>query len=243
MKKGLLFALTLLQTLSITAQQMQVKKANFTSFRTDKKQVTEVLTQNSSTAAKQHPEYGTLPFNSQCSECVELIDGRTIDERQYVDPQRAGHTYSQRSYFPLHYKKHENDIWRTIDFRLRPDVTQTGVFSATNQPVPTKCDLNRKSTTLNESGFEFEFNRNLTLYFFDDSTVYTQSEIGNYTDYTIGEEGLRVKNMWSGIDMEQQFRAGEVKTSYVINAPLRLPMSKGYMVIEDHFTLPAGFTF
>lgn len=243
MKKTFSGFIALAFSLSVFAQHMQVKKANFTSFRNDKKQVTEVLSQNSTATAKQHPEYGTLPFNTQCSECVELIDKRTLDSRQFMNPDYDGQTYSQKSYFPLHYKKNENDIWRTIDFRLRPDAAQPDVYVANNQPVPTKLDLNKKTTTLNESGFEFEFNKNLTLYFFDDNTVYTQSETGNYSNYTVGEEGLLVKNMWSGVDMEQQFRKGEIKTNYVINSPLQLPITKGYMVIEDHFTLPEGFTF
>ncbi len=243
MKKALPSIIAVAFSLSAFAQHMNVKKANFTSFRTDKKLVTEVLAKNSSAAAKEHPEYGIVPFNSQCSECVELIDKRTIDSRQYIDKDRVNHTYSQKSYFPLHYKKNDNDIWRTIDFRLRPDANKANVYVANNQPVPTTLDLNRKSTALDESGLQFEFNKNLTLYFFDDNTVYTQKEAGNYADYTVGEEGLSVKNMWSGIDMQQQFRAGEIKTNYTISAPLQLPITKGWMVIEDHFTLPEGYTF
>jgi gliding motility-associated-like protein len=244
MKKALPGFIALAFSLCVYGQeQMNVKKANFTSFRSDKKLVTEVLASNSSEAAKQHPEYGILPFNAQCSECVELIDKRTLDTRLFVDPKRVGHTYSQQSYFPLHYKKSENDIWRTIDFRLRPDANTPNVYVANNQPAPTKCDLNKKTTSVNQGDFEFEFNKNLSLYFFDENTVYTQKEAGNYTDYTIGEEGLRVKNMWNGIDMQQQFRAGEIKTSYTINAPLQMPLSKGYMVIEDHFTLPPDYSF
>jgi hypothetical protein len=141
----------------------------------------------------------------------------------------------------LHYKKSANDVWRTIDQRLRP--VAPGVYEANNQPVPTKCDLNKKSTSITEHGFEFEFNKNLTMYFFDDATLYTRSEPGNYNTYTVGEEGLTVKNIWPGMDMEQQFTAGQIKTSYVIAAPLQIPVSAGYMVIEDHFTLPDGYSF
>src|SRR3954463_12680600 len=122
MKKALPGFIALAFSLCVYGQeQMNVKKANFTSFRSDKKLVTEVLASNSSEAAKQHPEYGVLPFNAQCSECVELIDKRTIDSRLFIDPKKESHTYSQQSYFPLHYKKSEDDIWRTIDYRLRPD--------------------------------------------------------------------------------------------------------------------------
>ncbi|MDB5281325.1 MAG: hypothetical protein JWO06_400 [Bacteroidota bacterium] len=225
------------------SQQMHVKSPNFNSFKEDKKKVPELLVKKSSALAKQHPEYGVLPYNAQCSECIELIDKRTLDTRQFIDPQAEGHTYSQTSFFPLHYKKTENDIWRTIDKRLRPVTGKPGVYEANNQPVPTRCDLSRRTTTLNEHGFEFEFNKELSAYFFDDNTLYSKSEKGDYTNFSVGEEGLLVKNMWKGIDMQQKFREGEIETEYVINAPLQLPITKGWLVIEDHFNLPEGYTF
>jgi hypothetical protein len=215
---------------------MHVKKFNYTSFNTIERTANELLSKNSSSAAQQHPEYGIRPYNSQCYECVELIDKRTIDSRLFIDPENEGHTFSQQSYFPLHYKKSENDIWRTIDSRLR--MQSPGVYAANDQPVPTKCDLNKKSTSLTEKGFEFEFNKNLSLYFFDDNSLYTQKQAGNYNNYTIGEEGLNVKNIWPGIEMEQMFKVGEIKTNFIIAAPLQIPVNKGWMVIEDHFTLP-----
>jgi len=81
------------------------------------------------------------------------------------------------------------------------------------------------------------------MYFFDDNTLYTQTQPANYGQYSVGEEGLNVKNIWAGIDMEQIFSVGEIKTNYVISAPLQLPITKGWMVIEDHFTLPEGYVF
>ena len=54
--------------------QMQVKDYNFSSFRTASKKVTPLLDAMSSPKAKEHPEYGVLPFNAGCRECVELID-------------------------------------------------------------------------------------------------------------------------------------------------------------------------
>jgi len=243
MKKNLLLAAFAISCSFLYSQPMHVKDPNFTSFRQDAKKVPPLLDQKSSIAAKQHPEYGVLPFNAQCSECVELIDKRTLSSRFFIDPKDAGHTYSQQSYFPLHYKYSVDDIWRTIDHRLRPDATQAGVYTAVNQPVPTKCDLNKNTVTLNTGDLQFEFNKNLAMYFFDENTAYTKRETGDYSLRTIGEEGLLVKNIWPGVDLQQVFRAGEIETNYVINKPLQLPITKGWMVIEDHFTLPAGFTF
>ncbi|HWB63506.1 MAG TPA: hypothetical protein VG603_08360, partial [Chitinophagales bacterium] len=242
MKKALPFFLSIVYAIAGHAQQMQVKIPNFSTFKTDSKSIPPALEKNSSEQARKHPEYGILPYNTQCSNCVELIDGRTLTSRQFIDTADEGQTYSQQSYFPLHYKNSADDVWHTIDPRLRPDAIHPGVYTAPHQPVPTTCNLNTKSTTLKDEGYEFEFNKNLQLFFFDESVAYTKTETGNYSNYTIGEEGLLVKNMWPGIDMQQQFKRGEIKTNYVIKAPLYLPISKGWMVIEDHFTLPEGFT-
>ena len=119
--------------LSLTVfSQMRVKQPNFTSFRTDKKKIPELLSAESSTTAQQHPEYGITPYNAQCTECIELIDKRTLDSRQFLDMYDKGHIYSQQSFFPLHYKKTETDIWRTIDQRLRPTADKN-VFTATSE--------------------------------------------------------------------------------------------------------------
>ena len=243
MKKNLLTLIAIPFFMNAFSQQMHVKIPDFNSFPTDVKNVSPVLEKKSSALAKQHPEYGILPYNAQCSNCVELIDQRTMNTRQFVETNNSRHTYSQSSYFPLHYKKSENDIWRTIDQRLHPVAGSSGVYVADNQPVPTKCDLNKKSSSIQVGDFEFEFNKNLKLYFYDESKVYTKAEPGNYTNYTIGQEGLFVKNMWNGINMQQEHSVGQIKTNFVINSPLQLPISTGWMVIEDQFSLPEGYTF
>jgi hypothetical protein len=221
---------------------MFAKIPNFSGFHEDKQNVPDLLIQKSSLQAQKHPEFGILPYNAQCSTCVELIDKRTVDSRFFIDPNDAGHTWSQKSYFPLHYKKSADDVWHTIDKRLRPDANNPGVYVAANQPVPTKYDVNKKSASIITDGLELEFNKNLTLYFFDENVAYTNPEAASYADYTIGEEGVQVKNIWTGINMSAQFSTGSVKTSYVITAPLQLPINSGWMVIEDHLTLPEGVT-
>lgn len=227
-----------------TFSQMQVKEYNFSSFRTQEKKVTPVLDAKSSAEAKKHPEYGILPFNAPCYNCAELIDERTADSRLFIAPNDSTHTWSQQSYFPIHYKKFAKDVWHTIDQRLRPDSANPGVYVAKNQPVPTKLDLNKKNASLDLGEMEFSFSNNLTMYFFEEGKAYTRTEKGNYSNATVGEEGLKVYNLWNGIDLSQAFTVGQVETNYIINSPLDVPVSdSGYMVIEDHFSIPDGYTF
>lgn len=223
------------------AQNMHVKHYNFSTFTTTPKVVAPALEKQSSETAKSHPEYGITPYNAQCSNCDELIDKRTETSREFIDRSRPNYIFSQQSFYPLHYKNFSGDVWHSIDYRLRPDTQHPGVYVAPNQPAPATCNLNNKSTSIKRRNFEFVFNHDLQLFFYDENRVYTKPQPGNYSQYTIGEEGLFVKNMWPGIDMEQVFFAGQIETNYRINAPLQVPITDGYMVIEDHFSLPAGY--
>ncbi len=243
MKKTLGVLVLFILFIDGSAQNMKVRKPNLKSFSTRIKRVTPLLDTLSSLQAKKHPEYGILPYDAQCTECVEIIDKRTLTSRFYVDPLVPSHIFSQQSYFPLHYKKNPDDIWRSIDPRLSPEVNNPGVYSAPNQPFPTKCDIAKKSTSLTVEGVEFQFNKNLQLYFIDDSLALSKPQPGNYNNYTIGDQGLAVSNIWPDIDMQQIFMTGEIKTNYIINRQLNTPVEKDYMVIEDHFTLPEGYSF
>ena len=222
---------------------MQPKAPNYTTFNKPVKQSAAILEKLSSADAKKHVEYGTIPYNAPCINCAELLDKRTQGSRLFIDVNNEAHTYSQQSYFPLHYKANNNDAWRTIDPLLQS--MGNNVYAAPNQPIPTKCDLNNKSTSLVLGGFEFEFSKDLTLYFYTENAA-SSWHAASYHQRTIGSEGLKVKNVWEGLpgmDMVQQFSIGEIKTSYIINTPIDLPFTDGYMVIEDHFSLPDGYTF
>ncbi len=241
MKNLTLLYLAVMVTITASAQHMNVKQYNFTSFVKSEKSVTKVLEDSSSATAKQHPEYGYKPHNAQCKECAELIDQRTIFGRYYINPAKPNRNFTQQSYFPLHYKKHGEEILRTINPLLAPS-NMPGVYEAPNQPVPTRLDVKNHTSSVTDRGFEFVHNNDLKLYFYDGFSVVADASSPNYTKQTVGSQGTRVTDIWPGINMEQIFNVGEIKTNYVIPSPLSLPISKGWMVIEDHFTLPDGYT-
>lgn len=221
--------------------QMKVRSYNLNSFPKAKTYSTATVAPLSSVAAQQHPEFGQVPFATQCSQCAEHIDKRTANTRFFTDEKNTQTTYAQQSYFPLHYQPKGSKLWHTIDPRLQNK--GLGRYAAPHQPVATALDLNTHTTTLHLDEVNFAFNGQLSLWFFEEGKVQTAAQTGNYNTYTVGEEGLRVNHLWPGITMEQVFGIGEVKTSYVIDQPLNLPIAKGWMVIEDKFWLPNGFTF
>ena len=225
----------------VFSQGMGTKVFNFTSFSEDKKVRSALLDKKTSQQAKAHPEYGILPFNSQCTECIELIDQRTAYSRQFIDPKRAGHTYSQESYFALHYLDGQKQ-WRTVDHRLRPMQGKNGVYAAMNQPLPVKFDMSSHYTSIDLGTFELKHNHNLSLYYVvnkEDAPV--NAETGNYTNYIIGDDGARIRNIWPGIDLEAFAKEGQIETNFIITEKPVLPISNGFLVIEDHVTVPTGY--
>jgi hypothetical protein len=226
MKNLTLLYLAVMVTITASAQHMNVKQYNFTSFVKSEKSVTKVLEDSSSATAKQHPEYGYKPHNAQCKECAELIDRRTIFGRYYINPAKPNRNFTQQSYFPLHYKKHGEEILRTINPLLAPS-NMPGVYEAPNQPVPTRLDVKNHTSSVTDRGFEFVHNKDLKLYFYDGFSVVAEASTPNYTKQTVGSQGTRVTDIWPGINMEQIFNVGEIKTNYVIPSPLSLPISTG----------------
>ena len=229
-------------SLSLFPQDMGTKIFNFTSFTSDKKVSSPLQDKLSSEQAKKHPEYGILPFNAQYKYCVELIDKRTEYSRFYIDPLHPGHTFTQQSLFPLHYKD-KDGLWRSIDYRLRPEPGHAGVYVAAQQPLPVTFDLANGYTSIDLHSFELIYNHQLKMYYVaDKNDIPSSTAVADYSHYTAGDDGARVYNMWPGIDMESFAKEGKIETNFILSSKPNMPISGGYMVIEDHVTVPEGYT-
>ena len=80
------------------------------------------------------------------------------------------------------------------------------------------------------------------MYFVEDTTEAAIAlTAADFSHYTVGDDGARVFNIWQGIDMEAFAKEGKIKTNFIIASKPMMPISKGYMVIEDHVTLPEGY--
>jgi hypothetical protein len=115
--------------------QMKVRSYNLNSFPKAKTYSTATVAPLSSVAAQQHPEFGQVPFATQCSQCAEHIDKRTANTRFFTDEKNTQTTYAQQSYFPLHYQPKGSKLWHTIDPRLQNK--GLGRYAAPHQPVAT----------------------------------------------------------------------------------------------------------
>jgi gliding motility-associated-like protein len=222
---------------------MQTKTFNFSSFSKQEQNITQELRQRTEGKYRQHPEYGVLPHNTQCSDCIELIHKRDYNSRYFIEPGTDGvHFFKQKALTPLHYKTEE--AWlRTIDKHLQPVQGKPGKFAAPHQPIPTAYDSISNETAIRVDSFEFAYNANLQLYLEKNNATTENYGKADYGDQKIGEDGVLVKNAWPTIDIRHEYRRGRIKTDFVINKPLGISQNSGYLVFEDEISLPKSFAF
>lgn len=218
-----------------------LKQLNYTSFTEDKVILSEDLNNLSSEKSKTHPEYGKLPFNAPCTDCFELIEKRTANTRYFVkENSNKGTFYSNSSWSDLHYKN-INSEWITIDYRLKP-TNETGVYRASQQPGGTTLNLVDGYTAIEMfDGSQLKFNQHITIYNSNNPDEPNKIKSINRSNFTVGDDGAYVTNVFDGIDQVLMFGKAKVKSSYVLNNLNEIKSDKTYFVVVDEFELPTGY--
>lgn len=187
-----------------------------------------------------HPEFGSIPYNSGLDSAVELIHERTEYVRKFVKAGTNGTVvYTQSGYYPLHYRD-QNNNWISIDQRLFPQPNATDVYYAPNQISPTGINAANQYVWIENGTQQIRFNQNLELYYEDVNGSRTSLGRCNWTNKTVGEEGMYVTNAWPGIDMEVLVSNGSMKTNFKVQSPLSY--GNGFLVFVDRMDFGQGNT-
>ncbi len=220
-------------------QKMQVYKPNLYSFIEDKKTPSFELFSGSNKDTK-HPESGILPYNAGCRDCYELIERRTQSERYFVKENSDGKKfYMQGAYGPLHYKD-LNGRWITIDPRIKPDGEKR--FIANHQPFPVTIDLDKGYTSLREKDDVIFFNQDAKVYYLRGHAIINEQESSNDVFYTAGDNGVEQRNFVPGIYRQFVTGKGNIETNYIIQQKPEGGPNTDFMVFEDTWTLPEGYS-
>jgi hypothetical protein len=239
MKKLVLFILWLSHfTLFGQNQQMESRTSNFSTLSSSKniENLNEWKKYNN-IESYNHPEFGILSYNAPCSNCIEILDKRTENEKFFLSITNPNEFYQQKSYGAINFNKNGN--WLTIDERLKK--IDENLFFAENQIDPTGLNTQHKNTFIKTPFGTVQFN-NWKLIGFKNN-VNSEIAIADWSDYTVGENGIYIKNIFKGIDLELKFSRGSIKSNFVI--------VKNYfsefeaLVFEDDFnsTSPGYFVF
>lgn len=208
--------------------QMISASVNYTSFvYPNTQKISKELDSLTPKGLKKNPDYGILPLNAPCNNCVELIEKRTDYERQFVE---GNEIYNQKGYSKINFKDKEG-FYREINPRLYP--IGNGVFKAFNQKCPTFVDTLENCVGLENENKKLSFGKNIKLYFEDNIGNKTLLNANpNWLNKTIGADGAYFTEVFPNIDFEARVMEGSIKTSYIIKSNLNLP-ANGWLVIAD----------
>ncbi len=183
--------------------------------------------------AQANPDFGTLPYNAPQKNVVEVLAKRTVDERYYVDIDDPTFFYIQKSAVPINFNVNGNFI--AIDPTL--EQVSTGVYAAPNQPHPTKLDVNLKKTVLSCQNQFIENNR-YTLSLVDTVNVIT-TYTANWSNYTVGNNGAYITDIFPGVDMKIFFAESKVKSNFIIKNAIA---NCKRFIFTDHLGLSSGLS-
>lgn len=184
-----------------------------------------------------HPDAGYIAHEQPPGNVIELFEKRTETTRFYVDADTPSKIFSQGAYGPLHYKK--NGQWLLIDSRLNQN--QKDIFEASHQIEPVGFDIGKKKSYIKTSN---------GIIYFNDWKVFgkkkNETELlasAKWDDYTAGDNGVFIKNIFPGIDAEMQVLRGRIKTNLIVRQ-WNFPEFEEYL-FSDNFLAPdnGSFTF
>ncbi|MEZ5014755.1 MAG: hypothetical protein R2794_10735, partial [Chitinophagales bacterium] len=222
---------------TLFGQSMEVWHPNYTSFSDYTPNISQELIKLSNPSDYTHPEFGVLPENSPCDDCIELIGKRTLNSRYFVRNGSNGNVmYTQAAFGNLHYI---DSTGRLISLDRRLVEESPNRYVANHQLTPTVLDVAEKHAGFIVHGQEFNFSNEVRLFNKLNDGTLVDWGVADWSDYTIGDNGIYIHNAWNNIDMQISFDLNMIKTSYIVQGSI--PISEGSLVISDHLLLPDNF--
>jgi gliding motility-associated-like protein len=209
------------------------QRLNFTSPIEEKKIPLPEGLYDENSAWRQHPEFGTLPYNAPCLDCYELIERRTESTRYFVKKGSDGQTfYEQTAYGPLHVKD-EQGFWVSIDSRLKE--APGALLTAAHQIHPFRLSLQDGTCTSSNLQHRFTWNKELELR----RTLNGQTQslgIADLSNPQYGADGIIFREAWPGVDIMIYSLLSAVHTDF----KFKTDPGAGEYVIIDHFEMNQG---
>jgi len=196
----------------VSPNEMIASELNYLTFTDANVQHLSFWKKFNSKVYESHPEFGTLSYDAPCSECVEVLDKRKENERYFININDHSEFYQQQSYGALHFMK--DGQWITIDSRIKP--LSSVVFAAINQFDGLGFDSQNKYSFINTPLGEVSFNQwTLVGLKNNDEQLLAQA---NWSDFTAGDDGILIHNIFPGIDAEMNTLRGTIKTNFIIRS-------------------------
>ncbi len=186
------------------------KEYNFTYFSKPKKGNLAEWKKQNSPDDYAHPDFGIENDDTPCHDCVEVLSKRTQNERYYVDNTDPAVFYIQKASGNINY--YEKGRWIAVSNKIRPvapDVYESGFLYE-----PVGFETARQRTYIKTPQGKVYFN-SWTLWTRVQGKETLKAK-ADWTNYTIGDDGMYIKNIFDGIDAELIVHRGAVKTNFIM---------------------------
>lgn len=220
--------------------QIQAKEYNYTTFTSKSvPEISDELERKTPIEFHSHPEFGILPYGAPCDDCFELLHERKDSERMFVKKGTNGsYFYSQGIYGSYHYEQNGYKI--SYDPRLKP--VSTDLYRSSRQKTPTVLNVNERYSAFERNGEVFKFNNRIELILMKNNGTSENLGEANWSDNTVGDEGIYIKNAWQGIDITISYQQDRIKLNYIIPQPLNYLSDVNKLIFADNIQLPDGYS-
>ncbi|HVA97690.1 MAG TPA: T9SS type A sorting domain-containing protein [Bacteroidia bacterium] len=226
-----------------TGGGLKSKVDNYTTFTVDNKNISPQLRKLTPLKYQNNPDFGILPYDVPNTSYLELIQKRTLYSRYYVKI-TSGHTDTtiaiQKSLNPINYYDTASHFFRAIDPRLKPFSYSQKIFTAPHQVCPTKIDIGNGFISITNGSNEMQFARKLQLLHKDTLGIITNLGSANWSNYSVGDDGAMIYNIFPNIDLKITAGTGSFETNFIINSNLSL--NNGWLIVRDSMNIPADLT-
>ena len=192
-------------------KQMQPYVENFTSFsKPNMASDLDAWKKLNNAEDQKHPEFGMLPKDAPCQDCIEIYKKRTRDERYFIDSKDHTKYYKQTALGDLSYEK--KGQWLTIEHKLKQK--SATVYESGYEHEPAGFEVDQKQGYIKTIKGKVAFN-SWTLW---SRTAGRQTKLANadWSNYTIGDDGVYIKNVFQGIDAQMIVFRGAIKTNFIM---------------------------
>jgi hypothetical protein len=157
-----------------------------------------------------YPDAGLVSSSDPANNAIEIVAKRTNNSKYYIDKDTASKFYIVTASEDINYQK--NGQWLSIDKRLIP--VSKNIFEASHQQEPVGFDVNKKAAYIKTAAGIFYCN-NWQL-----SGKNTNGEKllakADWSNFSAGDDGIKIIDIFPGIDAEMIVQKGAVKTNFII---------------------------
>jgi hypothetical protein len=150
-------------------------------------------------------------FGSDPAKYAAVISKCNAYESFYINPAKPSAFSIEKGLYPINFQR--NGEWIPIDVQLRP--TGNNSYEAPDQWNPVGIHVKDQTTFIYTAAAKVQFN-DWTLYGVKDNHK-TQLAKADWSHYTIGADGMRIVNIFPGMDAEMRVSRGGIKTSFIIH--------------------------